>query len=231
MELVAEYVKDVSVLRRLLFAATFLPEEYPAYWETVCKFAMIDSSSPLDVHTARLLMENLKVLNKAAFAQDPELTDQIISLPNCKGKPTGIVLMPSQGTCKRCGTKLLLRSDRPSRLTLYTERMGTVPALHYHKYCPNQKSACKLVQHYGYVTVGDQNGIIYDTEWHTLPFFVSSQETAIEISMLKKYNAELLIGQVSYKQKADIYNYHNGYDNTRKQSTLVSNRIGIIARY
>ena len=28
---------------------------------------------------------------------------------------------------------------------------------------------------------------------------------------LKSYNADLLIGQVSYKQRADIYNYFHGY--------------------
>ena len=37
--------------------------------------------------------------------------------------------------------------------------------------------------------------------------------------MLQKFDVELLIGQVSYKQKADIYNIYNGYDNTMKKRT------------
>ena len=42
----------------------------------------------------------------------------------------------------------------------------------------------------------------------TLDFFVSTSETATEMSMLRKLDAELLLGHLSYKQKADIYNYH-----------------------
>ena len=35
--------------------------------------------------------------------------------------------------------------------------------------------------------------------------------------MLQKLDAELLIGQISYKQKAEIYNVSNGYDATKKE--------------
>ena len=35
--------------------------------------------------------------------------------------------------------------------------------------------------------------------------------------MLQKFDAELLIGQVSYKQKAEIYNVSNGYDTAKKE--------------
>ena len=35
--------------------------------------------------------------------------------------------------------------------------------------------------------------------------------------MLRKFDVELLIGIVSYKQKAEIYNVSNGYDVARKE--------------
>ena len=35
--------------------------------------------------------------------------------------------------------------------------------------------------------------------------------------MLRKFDAELLIGNVSYKQKAEIYNVFNGYDLAKKE--------------
>ena len=47
----------------------------------------------------------------------------------------GVPLIPSQTECSSCGGKLLLRADRPSRLSLYTKALGTVPAAQYHKYC------------------------------------------------------------------------------------------------
>lgn len=52
-------------------------------------------------------------------------------------------------------------------------------------------------------------------------YFVSTSETAIEMSMLKKFDGELLLGQISYNQKAEIYNYCNGYPvQLKKCSTL-----------
>ncbi len=57
---------------------------------------------------------------------------------------------------------------------------------------------------------------MYDVNWKTHSYFLSSQETGFQLSMLDKFDVELLIGQVSYKQKAEIYNISNGYDNARK---------------
>lgn len=41
------------------------------------------------------------------------------------------------------------------------------------------------------------------------------------MSLLTKYNSELLLGQLSYKQKADIYNYANNYPVSPKQCSTV----------
>ena len=60
---------------------------------------------------------------------------------------------------------------------------------------------------------------------------MSSQETAFELSMLEKYDAELLIGQVSYQQKADIFNYQNGYDDSIKLSSQTQSSASKDERY
>jgi hypothetical protein len=41
---------------------------------------------------------------------------------------------------------------------------------------------------------------------------MSTRETGFQMELLKKFDAEILIGQVSYKQRADIYNYVFKYD-------------------
>ncbi len=76
---------------------------------------------------------------------------------------------------------------------------------------------CKLTQFYGYSKDGDKRGILYDAEWKTHTYFLSSQETGFQLSMLQNFDIELLIGQVSYKQRAEIYNVCNGYDNAKKK--------------
>lgn len=40
--------------------------------------------------------------------------------------------------------------------------------------------------------------------------------TAFAMGMLSTLSAEILLGQMSYRQKADIYNYVHGYDAAAK---------------
>ena len=75
----------------------------------------------------------------------------------------------------------------------------------------------KLTQFYGYSKEGDKPGVRYDDDLKSHTYFISSQETAFELAMLQKFDAELFIGQISYKQKADIYNVYNGYDTAKKE--------------
>lgn len=46
---------------------------------------------------------------------------------------------------------------------------------------------------------------------------MSTRETALSMDMLLRLDKEILIGQISYKQRADIYNAIHGYsgDNSR----------------
>jgi 23S rRNA maturation mini-RNase III len=59
--------------------------------------------------------------------------------------------------------------------------------------------------------------VFYDNDWKDHTYFISSQETGFELTLLQKLDVELLIGQLSYKQKATIYNLFNGYDDTKKE--------------
>ena len=65
--------------------------------------------------------------------------------------------------------------------------------------------------------IGEEQSLHYDDDWADDQYFLSSQETAFETALLKTFDAELLIGQVSYKQKADIFNHINGYKIPKKQ--------------
>ena len=93
--------------------------------------------------------------------------------------------------------------------------------LHNHKYCQNSSKGCSYRQFYGYHSEGSQSVQFYDKDWANAMYFVSSSETAFEMSLLSKFDAELLLGQISYKQKAETYNYVSGYPvPPKKCSTL-----------
>ena len=148
MELVGSVIKDVSVLRRMLFAASNLPQDVPHYWEIVASFSCVNSSISLSADRVKLLMENLQLLSRQAFATDAELTAELLKThrvcPKSKSEILGVALISDKQTCRKCGGRLLIRQDRPSRVILYTESMGTVPASHYHKYCQNHRRQVNL---------------------------------------------------------------------------------------
>ena len=39
-------------------------------------------------------------------------------------------------------------------------------------------------------------------EWDALPYLILSQETGFEMKLLKRFDVELMIGQILYQQKA-----------------------------
>ena len=200
-------VRDVSVVRRVGFATAFLPRSMPYYWETVANFCVVHR--PARNHLTRehiqILMENLEEFDDGAFATDDELTREILAMPrHGTDTPQGIILISPHDNCALCGSKLSIRADRPSTVTIYDDHFGTLHATHFTKHC--RKLRCSYQQHYGFSTRGDSSEITYDSDWLRLPYFMSSRETAFSISMLKRFDSEILIGQISYKQRADIYN-------------------------
>jgi hypothetical protein len=163
-------------------------------------------------------MENLQMLDNDAFRMDQQLLQELLVSVDKQNMPLGIILISPNTLCMKCGGNLTIRGDRYSKLALYTEAMGTVLARHYYKYC---RKGCRFSQHYGYYSVDDRK-YYYNTNWAELPYFVSSQETAFELQMIQKFDVELLIGQVSYKQKAEIYNLHHGYEQIAKINSVRS---------
>ena len=99
------------------------------------------------------------------------------------------------------------------KVTLYDDQHGTLAATHYVKYCRN--STCSLQQYYGFYTEGLVE--VRYKEWSSLPFFMTSRETAFTMEMMKRLDKEILIGQLSYKQRADLYSYIHEVKNAEER--------------
>ena len=147
----------------------------------------------------------MQLLNERAFLIDKDLALELQNMSHDKCEPLGIVLVSPNHVCLACGGKLLLCGDKPSRLAIYTESEGTVLGSHFQKFCQSYCKGCSYTQHYGYHTMGDKSVTCYDEKWNELPYFVSTSQTAFELKLL-------LIGELSYKQKSETYNYLNGYE-------------------
>lgn len=150
-------ISDVSVLRRILFAVAHLPSDCPQLWEIAIHFGTKQKGSRNHItpSQAHILFENLRELNSEAFANDQSLLQELSQhqFPPSSSHSLGIVLISPRTECCKCQTPLSLRSDRPSRIVIYDDRLGTLPGTHYHKYC--RKPRCQVHQYYGYHTRGD----------------------------------------------------------------------------
>lgn len=147
------HIKNVSVLRRMLFGATFLSEDLPNFWEVIVE--------GINVKEAKLLFQNMKDLDCTAFATDQELFSELVSLKIGKNHLV-LFLLAAMTLALIVTSKLLLRKDRPAQVIVYDDTMGSVPGSHYHKYCRNR--SCGFTQYYGYYTAGvTQTGNLYRT--------------------------------------------------------------------
>lgn len=205
----AKYIQDVSVLRRLLFAVVFLSQDLPMFWGVVLEFATAGKVSKTSItpDQVKTLIENLQALNATAFETDDELQKQLIFLDVPRMKPLGIPLISTSCLCLVCGNHLQLRKDRHAPVVIYDLKYGTIPGAHFHKFCP--KRTCSFTQYYGFHSINGK--VFFDPHWKSLPYFISSRDTAFSLDILKQFDANLLIGQVSFQQQADIYNYMHGY--------------------
>lgn len=214
---VSKVTAKISVLRRLLFAIASVPEGTPNRWEVICQFSFETLKDKATVEDVKLLAENIEFLDAQAFVTDSTLAKELISAEGLKkGSPMGIVMISSNSVCKECGGALVIREDRSSSIVLYTESMGTVPATHYIKHCANARRGCRFSQHYGYYTKGDSDKCYYDTDWDTLPYFKSTGKTAFDMGILRRLDAEILIGQLSYLQSSNVYNHIHQYKSYEK---------------
>ena len=54
-----EQAPDTSVLRRILFATSILPDDIPDLWEIVAKFAVAKSNASILPEQARVIEDNI----------------------------------------------------------------------------------------------------------------------------------------------------------------------------
>ena len=206
LKLASNYIKNPTTLRRLLFAASHLPVDLPDYWKAIVSFG---KDSSITVDEAKMLVENMQDVDPDSFVSDFDLLEELnhLSIPKCK--PFGLVLISTKKKCIMCGTRLLLRKDRPAPVTVYDHSMGSIQGTHFHKYCANR--GCNLIQHYGYYTTAtltsSTSHVYFDDDWLDLPYFVSSRESVFSMDLLHTVNAQILIGQMSFIQCAEMYNF------------------------
>ena len=147
---------------------------------------------------------------RTGFVADKKLLQDLMEFQVPKCEPLGLILISSKSDCFLCGSKLMLWKDWPSPVVIYDNNMCMIPGSHFHKYCTNP--ACGLTQYNRYYTTGGLSSKdIFDLEWESLPYFVSSRESVFSMDVRRQFNTEIILGQLSFKQCADVYNFGHKY--------------------
>ena len=133
LEIIAKYIREVSVLRRLLFAVFFLSPDLPDLWNLVVQFALDGKcESPVTAKQAKALSENIQLLNSSAFATDELLFKQIIHMEiPTSARPLGVPLISNNNQCLLCDSHLLLRRERPAQIVVYDDSRGSIVHVGY----------------------------------------------------------------------------------------------------
>ena len=84
----SKYMKDVSVLRKLLFTVAFLPDDLPNRWDIAVQFAYSSRGIPdISADIAKMFSENIQSLDAQAFLCDGVLQKELLKIP--REKPLG----------------------------------------------------------------------------------------------------------------------------------------------
>ena len=215
-------ITDFSVISRGLYYFTHIPRAFPEFG---CRLFSFATKGNKDAVTR-------DIVNEESFLA---LTSNLVSLYNLTGHEDlwkelhdasikegmyglGVVLMSGKSTCRLCSKQLTAKTSRVVNVMVYHETRGSFMASRIPKVCSNR--SCKLIQHYGYYTIGESK--FYDEDWQENDYLLSSGKTAFDINLLRKFEVEILLGKLSFKEKADIYNEVNGYDvpNTKAEDNV-----------
>ena len=95
---ISKYIKNVSVVRRLLFAVMNLPKDLPNLWGVAVEFATWgqETRHTLNVEQAKLLVQNVQELDLLASDSDKKLLEDLMVFQVPKCKPLGLILISSK---------------------------------------------------------------------------------------------------------------------------------------
>ena len=85
MEAIATQVKDVTMLKRLMFATDYLPKDIPSYWEVIARFGCSGGDVTLSPESARVAMETVQFFDENAFFKEIELMRELIEMEYATG--------------------------------------------------------------------------------------------------------------------------------------------------
>ena len=94
---------DVTVIKRLIFAARNISSDTPGYWDLVTSYGFKSSHQNASTKDVQVFIENLHSLEEESFINDRELKTEFYHFDGYQGHPIGIILISNKSSCEMCG--------------------------------------------------------------------------------------------------------------------------------
>lgn len=127
-----------------------------------------------------------------------------------KGYSFSAIFVSNCHTCRVCGRNLLVCDDAKDVIVYHMTR-GTYIGSRFTKKC----SKCKIQEHYGFYKHDSKR--MFDDDCLTNEFLLTSEDTAIDMQLLKYLDQEVVQGACPFLLKAKVYNSVHGYSEGRTE--------------
>lgn len=119
-------------------------------------------------------------------------------------QPMGTIFCSSFDNCRKCG-KALAIENKLHPVVVYTSQRGTYLGCRVTKWCRK----CKIYENYGFWTEDKKKH--YSADCLSLDFILSSEDTALEVALIKECANLLILGAVPFSTFAASYNRRFDY--------------------
>ena len=121
-----------------------------------------------------------------------------------QGYTCSAIFLSDCDSCRMCGRKLLVCDDGKDVIVYHMTR-GTYIGSRFTKKC----SKCKIQEHFGFFKHDGKR--MFNDDCLTNEFLLTSEDTAIDMELLKYLDEEVVQGACLFLLKAKVYNSVHGY--------------------
>ena len=163
-----------------------------------------DSNSTIDVEAFTAEAQTLLFMNPEVVMSPARQFQQFHDFTLQQGLPMATLLITERNACRICGRSLNIDKNSHPVIVYHTSR-GSCVGSRFTKQCRK----CQIHEHYGYWTLKGQK--YFDVSTLQLPFLLSTEDTAFDMTLLNECANLLVVGAVPFSTFASAYNRQFAY--------------------
>lgn len=162
-------------------------------------YGTTESNTTMDVEAFTAEAQSLLYLTPDAVMSSACRFQQFHDFTLQNGLPMATILITQRENCRKCSRPLQIDKNNHPVIVYHASR-GTYMGSRFLKQCRQ----CQINEHYGYWTIQGQK--FYDASTLQLPFLLSTEDTAFDMTLLHECSNLLVVGAVPFSTFSSAYN-------------------------